>query len=139
RVLFRSVLVEQGDDVDKFKVSGRGELHLSVLIETMRREGYEMGISRPEVVIKEVDGVKQEPYENVILDIEEQHQGSIMEQFGLRKGELTDMVPDGKGRIRLEYTVPSRGLIGFRNQFMTMTSGTGILTGMFSHRSEEHT
>jgi GTP-binding protein len=125
--------VVQGDDVDKFKVSGRGELHLSVLIETMRREGYEMGISRPEVVIKEVDGVKQEPYENVILDIEEQHQGSIMEQFGLRKGELTDMVPDGKGRIRLEYTVPSRGLIGFRNQFMTMTSGTGILTGMFSH------
>ncbi|HHX36004.1 MAG TPA: translational GTPase TypA [Gammaproteobacteria bacterium] len=125
--------VEQGDDVDKFKVSGRGELHLSVLIETMRREGYEMGISRPEVVIKEVDGVKQEPYENVILDIEEQHQGSVMEQFGLRKGELTDMVPDGKGRIRLEYTVPSRGLIGFRNQFMTMTSGTGILTGMFSH------
>ena len=125
--------VEQGDDVDKFKVSGRGELHLSVLIETMRREGYEMGISRPEVVIKEVDGVKQEPYENVILDIEEQHQGSIMEQFGLRKGELTNMVPDGKGRIRLEYTVPSRGLIGFRNQFMTMTSGTGILTGMFSH------
>lgn len=125
--------VVQGDDVDKFKVSGRGELHLSVLIETMRREGYEMGISRPEVVIKEVDGVKQEPYENVILDIEEQHQGSVMEQFGLRKGELTDMVPDGKGRIRLEYTVPSRGLIGFRNQFMTMTSGTGILTGMFSH------
>jgi len=125
--------VVQGDDVDKFKVSGRGELHLSVLIETMRREGYEMGISRPEVVIKEVDGVKQEPYENVILDIEEQHQGSIMEQFGLRKGELTDMVPDGKGRIRLEYTVPARGLIGFRNQFMTMTSGTGILTGMFSH------
>lgn len=125
--------VVQGDDVDKFKVSGRGELHLSVLIETMRREGYELGISRPEVVIKEVDGVKQEPYENVIIDIEDQHQGSIMEQFGLRKGELTDMVPDGKGRIRLEYTVPSRGLIGFRNQFMTMTSGTGILTGMFSH------
>lgn len=125
--------VVQGDDVDKFKVSGRGELHLSVLIETMRREGYELGISRPEVVIKEVDGVKQEPYENVILDIEEQHQGSIMEQFGLRRGELSNMVPDGKGRIRLEYTVPSRGLIGFRNQFMTMTSGTGILTGMFSH------
>ena len=125
--------VVQGEDVDKFKVSGRGELHLSVLIETMRREGYELGISRPEVVIKEVDGVKQEPYENVILDIEEQHQGSIMEQFGLRRGELTNMVPDGKGRIRLEYTVPSRGLIGFRNQFMTMTSGTGILTGMFSH------
>src|SRR5690554_3444422 len=125
--------VVQGDDVDKFKVSGRGELHLSVLIETMRREGYELAISRPEVVIKEVDGVKQEPYENVIIDIEEQHQGSIMEQFGLRKGELSDMVPDGKGRIRLEYTVPARGLIGFRNEFMTMTSGTGILTGMFSH------
>ncbi|HZJ94020.1 MAG TPA: translational GTPase TypA [Thiopseudomonas sp.] len=125
--------VEQGDDVDKFEVSGRGELHLSVLIETMRREGYELAISRPEVVIKEIDGVKQEPYENVIIDIEEQHQGSIMEQFGLRKGELSDMVPDGKGRIRLEYTVPARGLIGFRNEFMTMTSGTGILTGMFSH------
>lgn len=125
--------VEQGDSADKFKVSGRGELHLSVLIETMRREGFELAISRPEVVIKEIDGEKQEPYENVIVDIEEQHQGSIMEQLGLRKGDLNNMVPDGKGRIRLEYVIPARGLIGFRNSFMTMTSGTGILTSTFSH------
>src|SRR5690554_6487006 len=125
--------VVQGDDVDKFKVSGRGELHLSVLIETMRREGYELAISRPEVVIREVDGEKQEPYENVIIDIEEQHQGALMEQMGLRKGDLTDMSPDGKGRIRLEYTIPARGLIGFRNNFLTMTSGTGILASTFSH------
>ncbi len=125
--------VQEGDSADKFKVSGRGELHLSVLIETMRREGFEMGVGRPEVVIKEVDGVKQEPYENVIIDIEEQHQGPIMEQMGLRKGDLTNMVPDGKGRIRLEYTVPARGLIGFRNAFLTMTSGSGILTSTFSH------
>ena len=125
--------VEEGDTADKFKVSGRGELHLSVLIETMRREGFELAISRPEVVIKEVDGVKQEPYEAVTIDIEEQHQGSVMEQMGLRKGDLTNMVPDGKGRIRLEYTIPARGLIGFRNSFLTMTSGSGILTGTFSH------
>lgn len=125
--------VEQGSDPDKFKVSGRGELHLSVLIETMRREGFELAISRPEVVIKEVDGEKQEPYENVIIDIEEQHQGTIMEQMGLRKGDLKDMVPDGKGRVRLDYVIPARGLIGFRNQFMTLTSGTGILTSTFSH------
>ena len=125
--------VEEGDSADKFKVSGRGELHLSVLIETMRREGFELGISRPEVVIKEVDGEKQEPYENVTIDIEEQHQGPIMEQMGLRKGDLGNMVPDGKGRIRLEYVVPARGLIGFRNSFLTMTSGTGIITSTFSH------
>ncbi|MDM1716443.1 translational GTPase TypA [Thiopseudomonas alkaliphila] len=125
--------VEQGSDPDKFKVSGRGELHLSVLIETMRREGFELAISRPEVVIKEVDGEKQEPYENVIIDIEEQHQGTIMEQMGLRKGDLKDMVLDGKGRVRLDYVIPARGLIGFRNQFMTLTSGTGILTSTFSH------
>jgi len=125
--------VEEGDSADKFKVSGRGELHLSVLIETMRREGFELGISRPEVVIKEVDGEKQEPYENVIIDIEEQHQGPIMEQMGLRKGDLSNMVPDGKGRIRLEYTIPARGLIGFRNTFLTMTSGSGIMTSTFSH------
>ncbi|WPC05522.1 translational GTPase TypA [Pseudomonas benzenivorans] len=125
--------VQEGDSADKFKVSGRGELHLSVLIETMRREGFEMAVGRPEVVIKEVDGVKQEPYENVIIDIEEQHQGPVMEQMGLRKGDLTNMVPDGKGRIRLEYTVPARGLIGFRNAFLTMTSGSGILTSTFSH------
>ena len=125
--------VEEGDSADKFKVSGRGELPLSVLIETMRREGFELGISRPEVVIKEVDGEKQEPYENVTIDIEEQHQGPIMEQMGLRKGDLGNMVPDGKGRIRLEYVVPARGLIGFRNSFLTMTSGTGIITSTFSH------
>jgi GTP-binding protein len=125
--------VEEGDSADKFKVSGRGELHLSVLIETMRREGFEMAVGRPEVVIKEVNGEKQEPYENVIVDIEETHQGALMEQMGLRKGDLTNMVPDGKGRIRLEYTIPARGLIGFRNSFLTMTSGSGILTSTFSH------
>jgi len=125
--------VEEGDSADKFKVSGRGELHLSVLIETMRREGFELAIGRPEVVIREIDGEKQEPYENVIIDIEEQHQGALMEQMGLRKGDLTNMSPDGKGRIRLEYTIPARGLIGFRNNFLTMTSGTGILASTFSH------
>ncbi|WP_137886329.1 translational GTPase TypA [Pseudomonas sp. 2FE] len=125
--------VEEGDSADKFKVSGRGELHLSVLIETMRREGFELGVSRPEVIIKTVDGVKQEPFENVTIDLEEQHQGSMMEQMGLRKGDLSNMVPDGKGRVRLEYTIPARGLIGFRNQFLTMTSGSGILTSIFSH------
>ncbi len=128
--------VEETGDPDKFKVSGRGELHLSVLIENMRREGFELAISRPEVIIKDVDGVKQEPYEFVIFDIEEQHQGPIMEQLGLRKGDLKDMVPDGKGRVRLEYVIPARGLIGFRNQFMTITSGTGILTSTFSHYGE---
>src|SRR5690606_37245415 len=101
--------------------------------ETMRREGYELAIGRPEVVIREVDGEKQEPYENVIIDIEEQHQGALMEQMGLHKGDLTDMSPDGKGRIRLEYTIPARGLIGFRNNFLTMTSGTRILASAFSH------
>ena len=125
--------VEDTGDPDRFKVSGRGELHLSVLIETMRREGFELAISRPEVIIKEVDGARQEPFESVIIDIEEQHQGAIMEQMGLRKGDLGDMVPDGKGRIRLEYVIPARGLIGFRNLFMTLTSGTGILTSSFSH------
>ncbi|MGH8601353.1 MAG: translational GTPase TypA [Gammaproteobacteria bacterium] len=125
--------VEEGDSADKFKVSGRGELHLSVLIETMRREGFELGVSRPEVIIKTVDGVKHEPYENVTIDLEEQHQGAMMEQMGLRKGDLSNMVPDGKGRVRLEYCIPARGLIGFRNQFLTMTSGSGILTSIFSH------
>lgn len=125
--------VEATDSADRFKVSGRGELHLSVLIETMRREGYELGVSRPEVIFKEVDGEKQEPFENVIFDVEEAHQGSVMEQMGLRKGEMTNMVLDGKGRVRIEATVPSRGLIGFRSEFMTMTSGTGIMTSSFSH------
>jgi GTP-binding protein len=125
--------VEPTDSPDRFKVSGRGELHLSVLIETMRREGFELGVSRPEVIFKIVDGEKQEPYENVIFDVEEQHQGSIMEQMGQRKGDMTNMIVDGKGRVRIEATVPSRGLIGFRNEFMTMTSGTGIMTASFSH------
>lgn len=123
--------VEQGDTPDKFKVSGRGELHLSVLIETMRREGFELGVSRPEVIRKEVDGVIMEPYENVVIDVEDQHQGSIMEEMGLRKGELTNMEPDGKGRVKLEFTIPSRGLIGFRGQFLTLTSGSGIMTSVF--------
>ena len=125
--------VEPTDSPDRFKVSGRGELHLSVLIENMRREGFEMGVSRPEVIFKEVDGVKCEPFENVIFDVEEQHQGGVMEQMGTRKGDMTNMVLDGKGRIRIEATVPSRGLIGFRSEFLTMTSGTGIMTASFSH------
>ncbi|REH40062.1 GTP-binding protein [Paraperlucidibaca baekdonensis] len=125
--------VEPTDSPDRFKVSGRGELHLSVLIENMRREGFEMGVSRPEVIFKEIDGVKSEPFENVIFDVEEQHQGGVMEQMGHRKGDMTNMVLDGKGRIRIEATVPSRGLIGFRSEFLTMTSGTGIMTSSFSH------
>lgn len=125
--------VEDTGSPDRFKVSGRGELHLSVLIETMRREGFEMGVSRPEVILKEVDGKTQEPYESVTADVEEEHQGGVMSELGLRKAELTDMIPDGKGRVRLDYIVPSRGLIGFRSQFMTLTSGTGILTSTFEH------
>ncbi|AWF83079.1 translational GTPase TypA [Microbulbifer sp. A4B17] len=125
--------VEQGDSPDKFRVSGRGELHLSVLIETMRREGFELGVSRPEVVQKEVDGEIHEPYEEVVIDVEDQHQGPIMEELGLRKAELTNMEPDGKGRVRLTFIVPSRGMIGFRNQFLTLTSGSGIMTSIFDH------
>ena len=125
--------VEQGDDADKFKVSGRGELHLSVLIETMRREGFELAVSRPQVVIKEINGIRQEPYEHVVVDIEDQHQGSVMEAMGLRRAELKDMVPDGKGRVRLDFIMPARGLIGFRSQFLTLTSGSGILTSIFDH------
>ncbi len=125
--------VEPGDSADKFKVSGRGELHLSVLIETMRREGFELGVSRPEVVQREIDGVIQEPFEQVVIDVEEEHQGSIMEELGLRKAEMTNMEPDGKGRVKLEFIVPSRGLIGFRGLFMTLTSGSGIMTSIFDH------
>ena len=125
--------VEDTESPDKFKVSGRGELHLSVLIENMRREGFEMGVSGPEVIVKEVDGKLQEPYENVVFDIEEEHQGAIMEQVGLRKGEMTNMELDGKGRMRIEATVPARGLIGFRSEFLTLTSGSGIMTSSFSH------
>lgn len=125
--------VEDTDSPEKFKVSGRGELHLSVLIENMRREGFELGVSRPQVIMKEIDGVMCEPYENVTFDVEEQHQGAVMQEMGNRKGELTNMEVDGKGRIRIEATVPSRGLIGFRSAFLTMTSGTGIMTSSFSH------
>lgn len=125
--------VEQGDSADKFKVSGRGELHLSVLIENMRREGFELAVSRPEVVQKQIDGVIQEPYEQVVIDIEEQHQGGVMEELGLRKAEMTNMENDGKGRIKLEFIVPSRGLIGFRGMFLTLTSGSGIMTSIFDH------
>lgn len=125
--------VEEGDSPEKFIVSGRGELHLSVLIETMRREGFEMAISKPQVVVREIDGVKQEPYEQVVIDVEEEHQGSIMEEMGNRRAEMTNMVPDGKGRVRLEFIAPARGLIGFRGLFLTLTSGTGILTNIFDH------
>lgn len=125
--------VEETPNPDEFCVSGRGELHLSVLIENMRREGYELAVSRPKVIFKEQDGRKQEPFEQVTIDIEEQHQGAVMEALGIRKGEVKDMIPDGKGRTRLEYVIPSRGLIGFRNEFMTMTSGTGLLYSSFSH------
>ncbi len=123
--------VIEGDTPDKFIVSGRGELHLSVLIENMRREGFELGVSRPEVIKKEVDGQILEPYEQVVVDIEEQHQGSVMEEFGNRRAELGNMELDGKGRVRLEFIIPSRGLIGFRSQFLTMTSGSGIMTSIF--------
>src|SRR5512139_80431 len=125
--------VQDGSTPDRFVVSGRGELHLSVLIEKMRREGFEMGVSRPEVIRRVVDGVEQEPYESLLIDCEETHQGPIMEEMGKRRGELRDMVPDGKGRVRLEYMIPSRGIIGFRNQFLTMTSGTGVLNSIFDH------
>ncbi len=125
--------VEETGDPDKFRVSGRGELHLAILIETMRREGYELGVSRPEVIIREVDGELQEPFEQVTVDVEETHQGTIMEKLGERGGELTDMVPDGKGRVRLDYIMPSRGLIGFRTEFLTGTQGTGLIYSVFSH------
>jgi len=125
--------VEETEDGDKFKVSGRGELHLGVLIENMRREGFELAVSRPEVIMKVVDGEKMEPIENVTIDVEEQHQGSIMEKMGERKAEMTNMQPDGKGRIRMDFQMPSRGLIGFRTEFMTLTSGTGLMYNSFDH------
>ena len=125
--------VEETDDPEKFKVSGRGELHLGILIENMRREGYELAVSRPEVIIREIDGEKMEPFESVTVDVEESSQGKVMEALGLRRAELKDMAPDGKGRVRLEYLMPSRGLIGFQTDFMTMTSGTGLLYHTFEH------
>ncbi|MBS0567575.1 MAG: translational GTPase TypA [Proteobacteria bacterium] len=125
--------VEDTEDPDKFKVSGRGELHLSVLIETMRREGYELAVSRPEVIIKEIDGVLSEPIEQLVVDMEEQYQGGVMERLGQRKGQLKNMEPDGKGRVRLEYQIPARGLIGFQTEFRTITAGTGLLFHVFDH------
>ena len=125
--------VEDTDDPDKFKVSGRGELHLSVLIETMRREGYELAVSRPEVIIKNVDGVPSEPIEQLVVDMEEQYQGGVMERLGMRRGQLTGMEPDGKGRVRLDYMIPARGLIGFQTEFRTLTAGTGLLFHVFDH------
>ncbi len=123
--------VEETEDPDKFKVSGRGELHLSILIENMRREGYELGVSRPEVIVREIDGELCEPYEQVTVDIEEQHQGAVMERLGLRRGDLQNMQPDGKGRVRLDYLIPARGLIGFQTEFLTATSGTGLIYHVF--------
>ena len=125
--------VEETGDPDKFRVSGRGELHLGILIENMRREGYELAVSRPEVILREIEGELQEPFETLTIDCEEAHQGSIMEQLGIRKAELRDMAPDGKGRIRMDFIVPSRGLIGFQTEFMTLTSGSGLLYHTFDH------
>jgi len=125
--------VEDTDDPDRFRVSGRGELHLSVLIENMRREGYELGVSRPEVIVREVDGEKQEPYENLTVDVTEEHQGAVMEKLGTRGGELKDMAPDGQGRVRMDYIIPARGLIGFRTEFLTATQGAGLLYSVFDH------
>ena len=125
--------VEQGDSPDKFVVSGRGELHLSVLIESMRREGFELGVSRPEVIQKEVDGQLCEPYEIMVIDCEAEHQGGVMEELGQRRADMKNMVQDASGRVRLEFIVPARGLIGFRSLFMTLTSGSGIMTHVFDH------
>jgi GTP-binding protein len=118
-------------DSDVFEVAGRGELHLTILLENMRREGYELAVGRPRVVYKEIDGVKCEPYETLTVDVEEDHQGGVMEELGRRRGELQDMQPDGKGRVRLEYRIPARGLIGFQGEFLTMTRGTGLASHVF--------
>ncbi|QUI62099.1 translational GTPase TypA [Pseudoalteromonas sp. A22] len=125
--------VEETDNPDSFRVSGRGELHLGILIENMRREGYEIAVSRPEVILRHVDGQLEEPYETVTIDCQDEHQGSIMEQLGLRKAEMTDMSPDGKGRVRMDFMMPARGLIGFQTEFMTLTSGSGLMYHTFSH------
>lgn len=131
--------VEEGSDPDKFLVSGRGELHLSVLIENMRREGFELAVSRPEVIIKEIDGQLMEPIEQLVVDIEEQHQGGVMEKLGIRKAQLKNMEPDGKGRVRLDYMIPARGLIGFQNEFRTLTQGSGLLFHVFDHYGPKET
>ncbi|MEO7200901.1 MAG: translational GTPase TypA [Dokdonella sp.] len=125
--------VEETEDPDRFKVSGRGELHLSVLIETMRREGYELAVSRPEVILKEIDGVVCEPFEQLVVDVEEVNQGSVMERLGTRRGQLKNMESDGRGRVRLDYIIPARGLIGFQTEFKTLTSGSGLIFHVFDH------
>ncbi|MFZ2234945.1 MAG: translational GTPase TypA [Dokdonella sp.] len=125
--------LEETEDPDKFKISGRGELHLSVLIETMRREGYELAVSRPEVIIKEIDGIMQEPIEQLVVDMEEPYQGGVMERLGMRKAQLKNMESDGRGRVRLDYEIPARGLIGFQTEFRTLTAGTGLLFHVFDH------
>ena len=131
--------VEDTKDPDKFRISGRGELHLSVLIENMRREGFELGVSRPEVITHEVDGEIHEPFEMLTVDVEDTHQGTVMEKLGERKGELTDMQPDGRGRVRLDYIIPARGLIGFRTEFLTATQGTGLMHHVFDHYGKAKT
>ncbi|HEX8884410.1 MAG TPA: EF-Tu/IF-2/RF-3 family GTPase, partial [Noviherbaspirillum sp.] len=123
--------VSPTDDDTVFEVSGRGELHLTILIENMRREGYELAVSRPRVVFKMIDGVRHEPFELLSVDVEETHQGGVMEELGRRRGDLQDMQPDGKGRVRLEYKIPARGLIGFQGEFMTLTRGTGLMSHIF--------
>ena len=125
--------VEETDDADKFKVSGRGELHLSILIETMRREGYELAVSRPEVIVKVIDGVKMEPIESLVVGLEEAYQGGVMQRLGERRAQLTNMEPDGKGRVRIDFMIPARGLIGFQTEFRTITAGTGLLFHVFDH------
>ncbi len=131
--------VEEGSDPDKFLVSGRGELHLSVLIENMRREGFELAVSRPEVIIKTIDGQQMEPVEQLVVDIEEIHQGGVMEKLGVRKAQLKNMESDGKGRVRLDYMIPARGLIGFQNEFRTLTQGSGLLFHVFDHYGPKET
>lgn len=123
--------VEETGDPDKFQVAGRGELHLSILIENMRREGYELGVSKPEVIKREIDGVMHEPYEQLTIDVEDRHQGAVIEKLGERGGDLQNMVPDGKGRVRLDFIIPSRGIIGFRTEFLTATQGTGLMYHVF--------
>ncbi len=125
--------VEDTEDPEKFKVSGRGELHLSILLENMRREGYELAVSRPEVIYKTVDGVLQEPFENLTVDVEEVNQGTVMQALQERGGDVQSMSPDGVGRVRLDFIIPSRGLIGFQTEFLTMTSGTGLIYHVFDH------
>lgn len=125
--------VEQGDGPDKYTVSGRGELHLSVLIESMRREGYELAVSRPEVILHEEDGIVKEPYESLLIDCDEKHQGAVIEELGLRRADMRDIQPDGKGRVRIQFIIPTRGLIGFRSQFLSLSSGSGLMTHVFDH------